>query len=53
MSDTNNSYTLIIERNQLEEDMGYAISDLLWQKITERLDDFVAEVMADLGLHDE
>ena len=53
MSDTNNSYALTIERNQLEEDMDVAISDLLWQKIIERLDDSVAEVMAELGLGDE
>lgn len=49
MSDTNNSYALTIERNQLEEDLSIVISDLLWQDITDRLDEAVAGIVAELA----
>ena len=49
MSDTNNSYMLEIERNQLEEDLDTVISDLRWLDIVDRLDEVVAGLMAELS----
>ena len=49
MSDTNNSYVLTFDRNQLEEDLDIIISDLRWQELTDRIDEAIAEVMAELS----
>ena len=49
MSDTNNSYMLTFDRNQLEEDLDIIISDLRWQEITDRIDEAIAGIFAEVG----
>jgi hypothetical protein len=49
MSDTNNSYEVSFDRNQIEEDLNIVISDLFWQEITDRFDEALADVMAYLA----
>lgn len=53
MSGTNNSYVLTFDRNQLEEDLDIIISDLRWQELTDRIDETIAEVMAELSAGNE
>lgn len=49
MSDTNNSYVLSFDRNQLEEDLDIIISDLRWQDLTDRIDEAIAGIFAELS----